>query len=188
MLKRYDSWNARSGLTFPPVVFLASGAILWVNLARGKELQYVLPLGVLAVLSLSAFVFWCFRLLWTGKDREALFLVVGYASYAVGALSLFALIVVSLVGVLNTMPVGIRSLDFAPDLKYWVFLGWAFLEGIHHYLYKLLFGRSDTLAHVVRTRNWSYVGKPLGGAIGIQLKRLRRRRRESLRTCEGKSA
>ena len=176
VLKRCASWNVWSGLTYPPVVFLASVSIIWVNLARGKELWYIFPLGVLAVISLSAFVFWCFRLLWTRSDRETSLLFVGYASYAIGGLSLFALIVVSLAGVSETTPLGIWAPDFAPDRKYWVFLSWALLEGMHHYLYKLSFGRSDTLSHLVRTRKWSYAGKPLGGAIGVQLRKLRRRR------------
>ena len=180
LLKRCPSWNIRSGLIHPLVVFLVSVLIIWVNLARGKELLYIFPLGVLAVLSLSAFVFWLFRLLWIRNNRKASLLVVGLATYTVGGLSLSALIVVLVAGVLDTLPFRILTPDFTPDRNYRIFVAWAFLEGIHHYLYKLSYCRSDTLAYVITTRNWSYAAKPLGGAIGVQLRRLRRSRRESL--------
>jgi len=64
---------------------------------------------------------------------------------------------------------------YTTDSKYWIFYGWAFVEGVHHYLYKLSFGKKDTLKYVVESRNLIHINRPLGGAIGIQLKKLRAR-------------
>jgi hypothetical protein len=80
-------------------------------------------------------------------------------------LFLFVVIAVQLIGE--------DILDFRWDIKFLIFWGWAMLEIIHHHYYKLTFGTRDTLQYVLENCSWSDIRKPIGGAIGIQLKKVR---------------
>jgi hypothetical protein len=168
------SWNIRSALINPLVVFCVSAAIIGISIGE-KGLLFIVPLVVLAANSMAVFVFWCLRLSQAGGHRQSSgVLVVGYAAYVVGCAGLLALIAL-LLATLSNAPATEETPQFRPDLKFWIFWGWAMIEGIHHYIYKLKFGRRDTLQHIIEGRGWSHAGGPVGGAIGIQLRKLRRR-------------
>jgi hypothetical protein len=70
--------------------------------------------------------------------------------------------------------------NFLTDLKYWIFTGWAFFEGTHSYLYKLSFGKRDSLQYIVETLSFGHLFRPLGGAVGVELRKLKRRQTEYL--------
>jgi hypothetical protein len=172
--KRRISWDLRSALVNPLVVFSVSIGILCVSIHE-KGVLYVLPLAVLAVNSLLSFAFWTVRLSPVfGSRRPSLVRMVGVGAAAVGWGGLLTLIVLSF-WIVSGGGAATGKPGFSPDGKFWIFWSWAMVEGIHHYIYKLTFGRWDTLQHVIENADWRHAGKPLGGAVGVQLRKLGRR-------------
>gem|GEM_PF-6360665 len=116
-LMRSASWNLYSALISPLVTFFASALIIIVSLLRGRELLYTLPLAILAVSSISAFVFWCFRLtLGLQPHRKYLTLTVGYISYIVGAVGLLVLVSFLLAKLFNSFVILIPRFEFTTIL------------------------------------------------------------------------
>jgi hypothetical protein len=92
--------------------------------------------------------------------------------HPIGAAVLLLLFLATIVKILNLPHLGVLSLTTSS--RYWVFTAWAIIEGLQHFLYKLSFGQRDTLGYVL-SQGWATTWRiPLGGAIGVQLRRLRR--------------
>jgi hypothetical protein len=122
-------------------------------------------------------IFWSSRLL-KGPHRERASVIrLGDVIHAIGVVTFLSLILATLVKIIELPRLGLFSLPASP--RYWIFTFWAVLEGLQHFIYKLSFGRRDTLGYVL-TQGWTKSWKiPLGGAIGIQLRRLRQQRTHS---------
>lgn len=177
VIRRRVSWNIHSAILNPLVTFLASTLILLLRVSRGRDMASAVPLAALALGSLCALVFWCSRLL-KGSHRERTSVIrMGDVIHAIGIVTFLSLIVATIVKIVGLAHLGVLSLPAGP--RYWLFTIWAILEGLQHFLYKLSFGRRDTLGYVL-TQGWAKSWKiPLGGAIGIQLRRLRQQRMHS---------
>jgi hypothetical protein len=168
------TWNARSTLINPVVVFAVSVLLMYTKHQEESAL-YLTPIGFLAINSVACFSFWALRLARnrSGLRRSCAF-AVGYASRFIGWLGFLALLAL-LLGAILGRTVERSELSMDTDPKFWIFWGWAMFEAVHHHIYKLTFGFRDTLQYVVEGGNWNQLARPLGGAIGVQLRRLRRR-------------
>jgi len=133
---------------------------------------YILPLFILVINAIICFIFWYIRL--KRKISESwleIVLRIGTFAQFIGFIGLLALLLY-LLGILAQLIFNddqyIRS-----DYKFWIFWSWAILEIIHHHYYKLIFRGNDTLQSVIENGRWDDFHKPLGGAIGIQLRKVR---------------
>lgn len=173
LLRPRIPWNVYSAILNPLVTLLASTLILYLHVSREMTLISLLPLVVLAVGSLGALIFWCCRLLMGSVARTVLLLRIGALVHAVGIAAFAFLVLVTCIGIMGPTVMGV-PLQIPTGSKHWVFVIWASLESSQHYLYKLSFGRVDTLGHVIRQGGMEAWRLPRGGAIGIQLRKLRR--------------
>ncbi len=167
----HGPWNVFSAILYPLVTLLASILIIIVAVSRSMHLITLVPLLVLSIGSMGAFVFWCFRLLMKSLNRKALLLWVGTIVCAVGVTAFAFLVLITFIYLLS--PEKLRTTLFTGS-KYWLFFIWASVESSQHYLYKLSFGKRDTLGYLLRQGSMDSWRLPLGGAIGIQLRKLRR--------------
>ena len=168
------SWNLYSTI-FNPLIVLAVSIMLIIVNSDSKSPLYLFPLTFLAANSLTCAVFWAIRL--TMHRRRSWYpslFAVGYAARVLGWLGFLTLIALAL-GILLRQTSRVGQFPLGLDWKFWIFWGWAVLEAVHHHIYKLTFGSRDTLQYVVEGSNWNRIRKPIGGAIGIQLRKLRRR-------------
>jgi hypothetical protein len=174
VLRRRVSWNIYSAILNPLVTFLASTLILLLRVSRGRDIASVVPLAALVLGSLCALVFWCSRLLKGSHRERASVIRIGVVIHAIGIATFLSLILATIVKIVGLVNLGLFSLPASP--RYWIFTIWAILEGLQHFTYKLSFGRKDTLGYVL-SQEWTKTWRiPLGGAIGIQLRRLRQQR------------
>ena len=96
---------------------------------------------------------------------------IGIIASWVGYSGLF--ILVSTIFMMTTKTDLLVEFDNKLSLTFIFFLTWGFFELIHHHVYKLFYGKYDTLEYIVKSGNWTDSKKPIGGAIGIQVKKLR---------------
>jgi hypothetical protein len=154
-----------------PVVVLAVATLVIALNGQRKNSLYLLPLVVLGGNSISCLVFWALRLM---RQRAGSWfiavLTAGYLSQIFGYIALIALIVV--IGIVVIQPTHSGTLGLRADPKFWVLWCWATLEILHHHVYKLILGSHDTLQYVLENGRLSEARRPLGGAIGVQLRKL----------------
>jgi hypothetical protein len=167
------SWNLYSTFVNPLIVFAVSILLIVVK-SENRSLLYLLPLAFLAANSLICAIFWAIRLSRCRRPWFPILLAVGYVARILGWFGFLALIALAL-SILLRQPWWRREFPLGTDWKFWIFWTWAFLEAIHHHFYKLTFGSHDTLQNIVEGRKWNRLREPLGGAIGIQLRKLRQR-------------
>jgi hypothetical protein len=170
------SWNLYSAFVNPLVV-LAVSILLITTKSDSKSLPYLFPLVFLATNSLLCAVFWALRLSHRRyRPGYGILLVIGYIGRALGWIGILTLTALAL-GIVLSHNSWSGRLAGELDWKFWAFWGWAILEAVHHHVYKLQFGARDTLQYIVAGRNWSRAREPLGGAIGIHMRKLKRGRR-----------
>lgn len=157
----------------PLATLLASTVILMLTVSRGAAVLAILPVAVLATGSLCALVFWWIRLAGSAARRAPLILAVGAVTRTLGFAAFVCLLIGVGVVVVGPMPLGLPLQAPAAGGKYWIFVIWASLECTQHFLYKLSFGQRDTLGHLLRRGNVRDWRLPLGGAIGVHLRKLR---------------
>jgi len=173
------SWNLSSTRINPAVVFLVCATLAVLN---GLQLRwaYVLPLALLAVNAGFTFAFWSWRLKKRRGERwRSVTLSLGLASRIAAFANL--VILVAAIAVVAAPPDWARAHIDGLDTKFWLLWSWAVLEAVHGHVYKLKFGGRNTLEDVLTDRRWSEAGAPLGGAIGGQLRKLRRRHTDGIR-------
>ncbi len=170
MAKR-ESWNRRSARWNPFFVSLVCAALIVLNYRRERWL-YIFPLVVLGSHATSAFVFWMIRLSKTRSEawRKAV-ISFGVVSQVFGFAGLASLVVMLID--LIIMPGRLSERFGEPDGKFWVLWAWTAIEIIHAHVYKITFGKRDTLEYVLRERCWADAAWPLGGAIGRQISKVR---------------
>jgi hypothetical protein len=172
--RRPAPWNARSARWNPLVVFIVCVVLVVLSCQRQRWL-YVFPTAILGINSGLSFVFWTFRLSRNrGDSWRSVVISIGSVSRVFGLVSLLAL--VAMFAVLVMTPRWVTEYVDGPTAKFWLLWGWAVLELIHSHVYKLTLGSRDTLEYVLHGRRWTEAGRPLGGAIGQQLEKLRRQR------------
>jgi hypothetical protein len=133
-----------------------------------------LPIWIILVNALFCSAFWIIRT----KVRPAKYSrrtmgVVALLSSLMGASG--SIIIASVLVVLFVQPKWFRETTPVIQIQvvgFWILAG---LELIHNHAYKLTSGKRDTLSYVLSTGNWSALGRPLTGAIGIQIKKIRKR-------------
>ncbi|MCK5131002.1 MAG: hypothetical protein KAR40_02490 [Candidatus Sabulitectum sp.] len=171
------SWDLASGIVAPAVVVGISVMVLLPRaLARGESL-YALPLVLLIVIAATALMFWLIRLSFVnsqGSKRPLMKL--GLLLYSIGLTSTIGLLVITTGKLLNHVLRLHPLFHYETDTVYWIISVWTLLEGTHHYAYKLMYGRRDALAGMLMDGGLIDLRRPIGGAIGIQLLRMRRQR------------
>lgn len=75
-------------------------------------------------------------------------------------------------GVICLKPDLLQDFRLEVDALFYILCAWAILEFIHHHVYKLTYGRYDTLEYIIRSGRWQNVKAPLGGAIGVQFRKI----------------
>jgi len=166
-------WNVTSAIVNPLATFFASIVILHLSVSRGQTLIAILPIAVLATTSLAALAFWLIRLAGSAATRARLILAVGTVTHVVGLVAFLCLLVGVGIAAVGPANLGMPLHAPAAGYKYWIFVLWASLESTQHFLYKLSFGKRDTLAYVIQRGNSGAWRLPLGGAIGVELRKLR---------------
>jgi len=174
---RSVSWDLASGIVAPAVVVGISAIVLLPRaLARGDSL-YALPLVLLIVVEATALMFWLIRLsLLHSQGSKRLVLKLGFLLYSIGLTFTIGMMVITAGKLLNHVLPLHPLFDYDTDKVYWIISIWALLEGIHHYCYKLMYGRRNALADMLMDGGSVDLRRPIGGAIGIQLLRMRRQR------------
>lgn len=134
----------------------------------------VIALGVLAVNAAASLLFWTLRLrIRRDGSRIGTVLAVGLLARVLGlaGLAILGVLLVAMIG----WPSWLSERGLWPEPRFWIFWGWAVLEIVQAHVYKLTLGTRDTLEHVLRGGHWAEADKPLRGAIGQQLRKLRQR-------------
>ncbi|MBC8426576.1 hypothetical protein H8E07_20870 [bacterium] len=173
------SWNLSSTRINPTVVGLVCATLAVLN-GLEQKWHYVLPLALLAINAGLALAFWSWRLKKRrGRRWRTVAVSLGLVSRAAAVTSLVTL--VAALVVVAASPDRARAYADGLDAKFWVLWSWAVLEAVHGHVYKLKFGRRNTLEDVLSNRRWREAGAPLGGAIGEQLRKLRHRHSDRMR-------
>ncbi len=162
-------WNTYAQ-TYPLIVFCSCVFIFGVQFSRQNWLHLV-PITVLGISSGAAFVFWTFRLRDPQKERRLRLLGIGHVAQILGALGLLTLL--ALLAVILVAPDWFARFQDGLSGAFWLIWGFALFEGVHNHVYKLTYGRY-TLERVVVEQRWDECAKPLGGAIGQQIQKIRR--------------
>ena len=174
---RSVSWDLASGIVAPAVVVGISVIVLLPRALARSEALYALPFVLLVAIAATALMFWLIRLsLLHSPALKRLVLKLGFLLYCIGLTCTIGLMALT-TGKLLTHFLPLHPLfDYGTDKVYWIISVWTLLEGIHHYFYKLTYGRRDALADMVMDGGSIDLRRPTGGAIGIQLLRMRSKR------------
>ena len=179
LLARGRNGNIISAVVNPLVTLLASILILYVQISRGFSPLGMLPVAVLAVTSLGALAFWSMRLGLEPTAHRDLLIALATGIHALG-IAAFAVVVFSIpVVVLGPRSLGIPLSAPSNSSHHWILVAWAAIETVQHFVYKLSFGRRDTLAYILCSRAQADWRRPLGGSVGLQVRKLRRQHRGS---------
>lgn len=162
-------WN-KYAQTYPLVVFCSCIFLVFVQISRQNWMN-LMPITVLGINSGSVFVFWMFRLNVLRKDRRLPLLGVGYITQILGVLGLVTLL--TIFAIVLIAPHWLARFNNGLSVVFWLMWGFALVELVHNHLYKLTYGRY-TLEHVLVEHRWNEIAKPLGGAIGQQIQKIRR--------------
>lgn len=162
-------WN-KYAQTYPLIVFCSCIFLFLVQISR-QNWMYLAPITVLGINSGSAFVFWTFRLRVPRKDSPLFLLGMGYITQILGLLGLVTLLTIP--AIVLIAPHWLARFNDGLSGVFWLMWGFAIVELVHSHLYKLTHGRY-TLEHVLVEHRWNEIAKPLGGAIGQQIQKLRR--------------
>lgn len=167
--KIFMPWN-KYAQSYPLVVFCSCIFLFFLNLSR-QNWMYLVPVAVLGINSASTFVFWTLRLRVLRRDRRRSLLAVGYIAQMMGVLGFGTLLTVP--AIVLVAPHWLARFNDGLSVVFWLMWGFALVELVHSHLYKLTYGRY-TLEHVVVQHRWNEWEKPLGGAIGQQIQKIRR--------------
>ncbi len=161
------SWN-KYAQTYPLVVFFSCTFLFRLQMSR-QNWMHLVPITVLGINSGLAFIFWTIRLKAPGREKRLPLLAAGYISRAAGGAGLLALLAAPAVFLIAPHWLA-RSSD-GLSVGFWMMWGFALTELVHNHLYKLTFGR-NTLERIIVGHRWNEISKPLGGAIGQQIRKI----------------
>lgn len=155
---KYLKWNAYSGIIAPFLIIIVSFAILLPNTKYTG--LYTTPFYILIIITSSSLLFWIFRFasIYQNKLKKHT-LVIGYISFSVGLISGMLLLVITIYKLFFSDLFLIKQFNYPTDYVYWLITFWALVEGVHHYIFPLLYVREKS--------------KKYSGAIGIQLQKLK---------------
>ncbi len=140
--------------------------------AECSNLLYFFPFAILILIALSVFLFWLsyyFFLhkkvsLFALKRTSEVVIIMGYIC------SFLMVLQISLYFMAHLFH--IASFQFKVDSIYYIVSFWAFLELVHHFFYKIMFGERDSFIELIKsTKKWKFK-IPFGGAIGIRIKKI----------------
>ena len=158
------------------VVFTICIGLIIVNGLNKNNVARLFPLVIVAVNAIVCLSFWIVRL---NTLRNGLFgkqaAFVGLLAIGIGHVGLLTLI--TALCALNLKPSLFQSFHLRFDPLFYIFCAWAILELVHHHVYKLIYGKYDTLEYLIRSGHWRNIKAPLGGAIGVQVRKMGLKRR-----------
>ena len=93
-------------------------------------------------------------------------------------LSVMILVLVSMLKLISDL-VPFDIFKYKTDKIYWLISIWALIELIHHFFYKLIHDKKHSLIEIINEERYKDLTLPLGGAIGIALKKLKNFRQSS---------
>ena len=167
--------SARDGMIAQLVVFTICVGLIIVNGLNKSNVARLLPLAIVAVNAIVCLSFWIVRLnALRSNSLEKQVIFVGFLAMGVGYVGLLTLIVV--LSTLNLKPSLLQGFYSRFDPLFYILCAWAILELVHHHVYKLIYGKYDTLEYLIRSGHWRNVKAPLGGAIGVQVRKMGLRR------------
>ena len=170
--------SARSGIIAQIVVLAICMGLIISNRLNDGNAGRLLPLAIVGLNAVFCFFFWKVRLknLRSGS-RGKLVVTVGFL--AMGTAYTGLLLLVILLVSLSLKPDLLRELGVNAEPGLYLLCVWAILEIIHHHISKLLYGKRDTLEYIIRAGHWQDLRAPLGGAIGVQIRKLNSERYHS---------
>lgn len=166
--KKSMPWN-KYAQTYPLIVFFSCTFLFLLQMSR-QNWMHLVPITILGINSGLAFIFWTIRLKVPGRERRLPLLVAGHLSRAAGGAGLLALLAVP--AVILIAPNWIAGFSDGLSVGFWLMWGFALAELVHNHLYKLTFGR-NTLERIIAGNRWNELSKPLEGAIGLQIRKIR---------------
>ena len=157
------------------VVLTICVGLIIVNGLNKSNVARLLPLAIVAINAIVCLLFWIVRLnaLKSSSTKKQVVLV-GFIAMGIGYVGLLTLIVV--LSTLNLKPSLLQGFYSRFDPLFYILCAWAMLELIHHHVYKLIYGEHDTLEYLIKSGHWRNIRAPLGGAIGVQVRKMGLRR------------
>ena len=156
------NWNVYSAIVAPPLIIIVCFTILLPNANTKSEGFYSLPIYLLIIIASSSLLFWIFKISFMKKKQmKKLTLYIGFLSFTIGLSATILLVFLSLFKLFFPTTLLSTKFEYQTDFTYWLVSLWSIIEGIHHYIYRLLY-----------TNNTS---QNFGGAIGIQLHKLKQK-------------
>ncbi len=158
-------WN-KYAQTYPLVVFFSCTFLFRLQMSR-QNWMHLVPITVLGINSGLAFIFWTIRLKARGErsDYHCLLRIHKPRSWWCRAPG-FA----GSTGCFLIAPHWLARSSDGLSVGFWMMWGFALTELVHNHLYKLTFGR-NTLERIIVGHRWNEISKPLGGAIGQQIRK-----------------
>ncbi|GAB4376139.1 MAG: hypothetical protein Kow0042_22110 [Calditrichia bacterium] len=156
------NWNTYSAIGTPVLIAIIGISILLPEANSKGGGFYTLPIYFLLIITLCALLFWALRILSLKKrSLSRLTFYIGMFSFTMGLYATILLILLSLCKPFLPDQLLAPPSEYPGDLPYWLISLWALIEGIHHYVYRLLYAHRN--AH------------HLGSAIGRPVLKLKRR-------------
>ena len=160
--------SAREGMRAQGVMLIICLVLIATHGPDHHHTARLLPATLVAVNAVACLLFWIVRLnALNGSTAPLRPRLIGYWAMGIGYVELLIL-GVTLTGVAIQPEAFSRS----TDPLFYVLCVWAMLELIHHHVYKLVYGKHDTLAYLIRSGHWHRATTPLGGAIGVQVRKI----------------
>ncbi len=154
------NWNVYSAIVAPFLIIIVCFFILLPNASKKGEGFYSLPIYLLIIIASSSLLFWIFRISFMkNKQIKKVTLYIGFLSFIIGFSATIFLLFLSLLKLFFPITLLSTKFEYQTDFTYWLVSLWSIIEGIHHYIYRLLYTNKTS--------------KNFGGAIGIQIYKLK---------------
>ncbi len=164
--------SARDGIRAQLTVFAICVGLIIANESSESNAARLFPLIIVAINAIVCLGFWIVRLnTLRGSVLRSQVALAGFLAMGIGYVGLLSLI--AALGILIVKPIGFQNFYLSVDPLFYILCGWAVLELIHHHVYKLIYGKHDTLEYIIRSGHWQSIKAPLGGAIGVQVRKIR---------------
>ena len=157
------------------IVLAICVGLIVVNGSDKGNVARLFPLVIVAINAIVCLLFWIVRL---NPLRNGLFgkqaAFVGLLAIGIGHVGLFTLVIA--LCALNLKPSLFQGFHLRFDPLFYILCAWAILELVHHHVYKLIYGKYDSLEYLIQSGHWRNIEAPLGGAIGVQVRKMGLRR------------
>lgn len=162
--------SARDGMRAQLIVFAI--CVIIANKSSESNAARLFPLMIVAINAIVCLLFWIVRLnTLKGSVRTRHVVLAGFLAMGIGYVGLLSLI--AAFGILILKPIEFQNFYLTVDPLFYILCGWAVLELIHHHVYKLIYGKHDTLEYIIRSGHWQSIKAPLGGAVGVQVRKIK---------------